>query len=96
MTHIDRTKPILVTGGTGYLASWITQFLLDEGFEVRTTVRNLAQKDKYAHLNTIADKSNGILRFYEADLLTEGSFKEAMQDCQLVMHTASPFLISGW
>ena len=95
MRTIDQTKPVLVTGGTGYLASWIIKQLLDEGREVRTTVRNLAQKDKYAHLTKIAVTSNGALQFFEADLLHPGSFSEAMKDCELVIHTASPFIISG-
>ena len=95
MKTIDQTKPILVTGGTGYLASWIVKQLLDEGREVRTTVRNLAQKDKFSHLTALAVKSNGTLEFFEADLLKAGSFKEAMSGCELVIHTASPFKISG-
>jgi len=95
MKIIDRTKPILVTGGTGYLASWIVKQLLDLGLEVRTTVRNLAQKDKYAHLTALAVKSKGVLQFYEADLLKKGSFAEAMAGCELVIHTASPYKISG-
>jgi nucleoside-diphosphate-sugar epimerase len=95
MQTIDSTKPILVTGGTGYLASWIVKQLLDQGFTVRTTVRNLAQRDKYAHLTDLAVKSKGVLMFFEADLLKKGSFAEAMSGCELVIHTASPFKISG-
>ena len=59
MKTIDQSKPILVTGGTGYLASWIIKQLLDEGKEVRTTVRNLSQKDKSAHLTALAVKRQG-------------------------------------
>lgn len=95
MQMIDRTKPILVTGGTGYLASWIVKQLLDLGLDVRTTVRSLSQKDKYAHLTALAVKSKGTLQFYEADLLKKGSFTDAMKGCELVIHTASPFKISG-
>lgn len=95
MKTIDRTKPVLVTGGTGYLASWIVKQLLDQGFEVRITVRSLEQKDKYAHLTALAVKSAGKLQFFEADLLKKGSFSEAMASCELVIHTASPFKISG-
>ncbi|HZL10558.1 MAG TPA: aldehyde reductase [Prolixibacteraceae bacterium] len=95
MKTFDHTKPVLVTGGTGYMASWIVKLLLDEGREVRTTVRNLAQKDKYAHLTKIAAQGKGKLQFFEADLLHSGSFSEAMDGCELVIHTASPFKISG-
>lgn len=95
MKIIDRTKPILVSGGTGYLASWIIKQLLDLELDVRTTVRSLAKKDKYAHLTAMAVKSKGTLQVYEADLLKSGSFNEAMKDCELVIHTASPFKISG-
>jgi len=95
MQTIDQSKPILVTGGTGYLASWIIKQFLDEGKEVRTTVRDLSQKDKSAHLTALAVKSKGTLTFFEADLLKKGSFAEAMAGCELVIHTASPFKISG-
>lgn len=77
------------------MASWIVKQLLDQGLEVRTTVRNLSQKDKYAHLTAHAVKSKGVLMFFEADLLKKGSFAEAMSGCELVIHTASPFKISG-
>ncbi len=95
MKIINPTKPVLVTGGTGYLASWIIKQLLDEGKEVRTTVRDLSQKDKFSHLTALAVKSKGALQFFEADLLKPGSFTEAMNGCELVIHTASPFKISG-
>lgn len=95
MKVIDRTKPILVTGGTGYLASWIVKQLLELELNVRTTVRSLANKDKVAHLTAQAVKSKGTLQVYEADLLKAGSFNQAMEGCELVIHTASPFKISG-
>jgi len=95
MKVIDITKPILVTGGTGFLASWILKQLLELGLDIRTTVRNLADKDKYAHLTALAVRSKGKLQFFEADLLKKGSFSEAMAGCELIIHTASPFKISG-
>ncbi len=95
MKTMDRLKPVLVTGGTGYLASWIVKQLLDQGYEVRTTVKSLAQKDKYAHLTALAVKSTGILQFFEADLLKKESFADAMAGCELVVHTASPIILSN-
>ena len=29
MREIDKSKPVLVTGGTGYVASWIIKKLLE-------------------------------------------------------------------
>ncbi|MGR8934041.1 MAG: NAD-dependent epimerase/dehydratase family protein [Gammaproteobacteria bacterium] len=92
MTGIDRTKPVLVTGASGYIASWIVQKLLEEGFTVRGTVRSLAQQDRYAHLLKIAASTSGTFIPYQADLLHAGAFDAAVQDCEIVFHTASPFL----
>ncbi len=91
MTQIDKTKPVLVTGATGYVASWLVKRLLEEGLTVHAAVRN-PQKDKVAHLDELAQKSPGIIRYFKSDLLEEGSYAEAMKGCELVFHTASPFI----
>ena len=91
MNTLDRKKPVLVTGATGYLASWIVKLLLDEGISVHATVRDKTKKEKYAHLLNIAKEGKGKLEIFEADLLKEGSFRDAMKDCELVIHSASPF-----
>jgi uncharacterized protein YbjT (DUF2867 family) len=91
--QIDSSKPILVTGGSGYVASWILKQLLDEGYNVRTTVRNKSNTAKYQHLLDIAKESKGKLELFEADLMKEGTFLEAMKNCELLFHSASPFKI---
>jgi nucleoside-diphosphate-sugar epimerase len=95
MKTINKNTPILVTGGTGYLASWIVKRLLDDGYTVHTTVRNKSNQAKFQHLLDCAEKSKGKLEIFEADLLINQSFAEAMSGCELVIHTASPFKISG-
>ena len=30
--QIDKSKPVLVTGANGYVASWLVKKLLEEGF----------------------------------------------------------------
>lgn len=95
MAKIDKEKPVLVTGATGYIASWIIKLLVDDGYSVHGTVRNLADKEKLAHLAKIGKKGNGSLKLFQADLLEEESFVEAMNGCELVIHTASPFFIQG-
>lgn len=93
MTIIDPGKPILVTGGGGYIASWIVKLLLDKGHTVHATVRDVHAPDAIGHLHKIAERSSGKLVLFEADLLKEGSFEAAMDGCELVMHTASPYSI---
>jgi len=93
MQSIDKSKPILVTGGSGYVAGWIIQYLLEAGLTVRATVRNPGHRSKTGHLTQIAKSLPGTLRLFPADLLTPGDFEDAMQGCELVIHTASPFTI---
>lgn len=94
MSTIDKTKKVLVTGGSGYLASWIIKKILDKGINVHATVRDPEDRKKTAHLKAL--DNNGLLKLFKADLLDMGSFKESMQGCDIVIHTASPFFISGF
>lgn len=90
-TAIDKSKPVLVTGATGYVAGWIVKRLLEEGITVHAAVRNPDDQKKTAHLVELAAKTKGKIKFFKSDLLEEGSYAEAMKGCELVFHTASPF-----
>ena len=59
MTTIDKSKPVMVTGANGYVASWLVQRLLDEGVTVHAAVRNPNNEQKIAHLKEAAAKSKG-------------------------------------
>lgn len=89
---LDKTKPVLVTGANGYVASWLVKKLLDEGITVHAAVRSPENDKKVGHLKAVAEKSPGSLKFFKADLLTPGAYNEAMEGCELVYHTASPFV----
>jgi nucleoside-diphosphate-sugar epimerase len=93
MEKSTKTEKILVSGGSGYLASHIIQQLLFGGQTVHATVRSKADENKYRHLTEIASASPGELKIFEADLLEDGSFDEAMKGCTGLIHTASPFII---
>ena len=95
MREIDKSKPVLVTGGTGYVASWIIKKLLEQGSVVHATVRDPSNTQKVGHLTALAEASDGQLKLFKSDLLDSGSFDEAMRDCELVIHTASPFFVTG-
>lgn len=96
MSQGNTSAPILVTGATGYIASWVIQKLLEQGYTVHATVRNLDKKQSFAHLEKIADKTSGTLKLFKANLLENGSFDEAMQGCEVVLHMASPFVVTNF
>ncbi|MFZ4522456.1 MAG: NAD-dependent epimerase/dehydratase family protein [Bacteroidales bacterium] len=91
MKTIDKTKPVMVTGATGYVAGWLIKKLLEEGFTVHAAVRNPQNQDAKKYLDAIASTSGGTIRYFKADLLTDGAYDAAMEGCELVFHTASPF-----
>ena len=92
MKTIDKKKPVMVTGATGYVAGWIVKKLLEDGITVHAAVRDPENKEKLKYLVQMADKSKGEIKFFKADLLEDGSYLEAMKNCELVYHTASPFI----
>jgi dihydroflavonol-4-reductase len=61
------SAPILVTGATGYIASWVIQKLLEQGYTVHATVRDLNKKQSFAHLEKIAQASSGTLKLFKAN-----------------------------
>jgi len=91
MTNINKTNPVMVTGANGYVASWLVKKLLADGLTVHAAVRNPKNDKKVGHLKKVAENMPGTLKFFKSDLLTPGSYKEAMEGCELVFHTASPF-----
>ena len=91
---VDTSSPVMVTGATGYLGSWVTKGLLDAGITVRAAVRDPQNTNKVAHLNRMAEQTPGTLRLFAGDLLQPGSYDEAMEGCAIVIHTASPILHS--
>ncbi|XP_057251579.1 tetraketide alpha-pyrone reductase 2 [Beta vulgaris subsp. vulgaris] len=81
-----------VTGGTGFIASYIVKSLLERGHTVRTTVRNPENVEKVGFLWELRGAKEQ-LKVMKADLMEEGSFDEAIQGVDGVFHTAAPVLV---
>jgi dihydroflavonol-4-reductase len=86
------TQTLLLTGASGFLASHILLKLLNEGYNVRGSVRSMAKGD---HIRTVmqtrgADTTR--LSFVELDLTSDAGWDDAMTGVDYLIHTASPFV----
>ncbi|MFC5265212.1 NAD-dependent epimerase/dehydratase family protein [Kribbella qitaiheensis] len=81
---------VLVTGGTGYVAGWCIVALLEQGYDVRTTVRSLAKTQAVrAAVGSVVDPGDR-LSFAVADLTDDAGWDEAVRGVEYVLHVASP------
>ncbi len=90
---MEQRETIMVSGAAGYLASWIVAQLLEQGYRVHATVRDLQDHSKLQHLEALSIRYPGALQLFAADLLQPGSFDRAMTGCSVVIHTASPYFL---
>ncbi|XP_048559901.1 cinnamoyl-CoA reductase 1-like isoform X2 [Triticum urartu] len=79
---------VCVTGGGGYIASWLVKLLLSRGYAVHATVRDPCDQ-KNAHLMQL-DGAAESLSLFKADVLDRAALAAAVEGCQGVFHVASP------
>jgi dihydroflavonol-4-reductase len=88
----DSDRSVLVTGGTGFLGGWCIALLLQQGHDVRTTVRDLAREQAVRDAVAVAGAEAGArLTVLPADLESDAGWAEAVAGCRYVLHVASPF-----
>src|SRR6202020_2574261 len=87
----DTTAPVLITGGSGFLATHIILRLLSEGYRVRTTVRSLERAPEVRTTLERAGADTTQLSFAAADLTIDDGWPPAVDGCEYVLHVASPF-----
>ncbi|THF95813.1 hypothetical protein TEA_018228 [Camellia sinensis var. sinensis] len=86
-------KTVCVTGGSGFIASWLVKLLLQRGYTVRASVRDPSDPKKTEHLLAL-DGAKERLHLFKGNLLEEGSFDSMVNGCDGVFHTASPCFLT--
>nr|GLL16662.1 anthocyanidin reductase ((2S)-flavan-3-ol-forming)-like [Ipomoea trifida] len=83
---------VCVLGGAGYVGSSLVKKLVEEGYTVHATLRNLSDESKVGLLKSFAIGAEERLKLFEVDLFVSKAEKveEAIRGCEFVFLVASP------
>jgi dihydroflavonol-4-reductase len=81
------TGIVFVSGGSGYIAGFVIRQLVEQGWSVQTTIRNLGCESE---VRAALGVDNSKVRFFAADLMSDDGWAEAMAGCTHAAHVASP------
>lgn len=82
----------LVTGGSGFIGSHISELLLKEGFEV-VIFDNLSRKGVESNIKWLKNNFNNI-EFIKSDIRNYVEIKEAAKGCDAIFHTAAQVAVT--
>lgn len=71
---------IMLTGGTGFIGSYVLRFLLEAGFKVNAHVRDSSK---------LALKNHSALRIFEGDINDLKTVNDSLSDCDVAIHLAA-------
>ncbi|KAL3649466.1 hypothetical protein CASFOL_005869 [Castilleja foliolosa] len=81
---------VCVTGGTGFLGSWMVKRLLEDGYSVNTTSRIDPERKRDVSFLTNLPGASDRLTIFNADLDKPETFIPAIEGCVGVFHMAHP------
>lgn len=86
-------ETVLVTGGTGFVASHCILQLLQKGYSVKTTIRSLSRSQEVLDMIKFGGyTATPDISFVTADLTKDEHWDDAVKGCQYVLHVASPIV----
>ncbi len=96
---MESKETVLVTGGTGFVGMHTILQLLQRGYKVKTTVRNLSRKGEVLEMLknggvTFSDSyGEDHLEFVEADLTKDENWAEAVEGKEIFNEAPNRWLI---
>ena len=88
---VDQAK-VLVTGASGYIALHCILELLNNGYQVKGSLRDLNRKDE-VRKSFGKNFHNNNLDFCKLNLLNDEGWDDAASDCDYLFHIASPCFV---
>ena len=84
-----KKEKVLVTGASGYIALHCILELLNKGYKVKGSLRNL-NRESEVRKSLGTNSKNENLDFCKLNLLNDEGWEEAASDCDYLCHIASP------
>jgi len=81
---------VVVTGGSGFLASWCVKQLIDDGYEVRVSLRHGKSVDAVRQAMGVSTGKADAITAFNADLSADDGWGEGIAGARYVLHVASP------
>ena len=85
------SSPILITGASGFVAIHTIVQLLEQGYNVRGTLRTMSREAEVRETISKYVQANDRFEILPVDLEQDSGWNEAMKDVEYVLHVASPF-----
>lgn len=80
-----------IIGGSGFIGSHVTQKFLEEGYKVKVSTTDISNREKYGHLSALKNAAN--MEMQPLDLRDAASIDVFLQDCDIVIHGGTPFML---
>ena len=85
-------EKVLVTGASGYIALHCITELLNNGYAVRGSLRNMSRENEVREaVKTKVSDDN--LEFCKLDLMSDDGWDDSASKCDYMIHLVSPFIV---